>query len=433
MCSRTTLKLLPFAAGLLLHCAGGPSGPGGPRRGSLREDSAGNRIMVLRGSHARRGYQHGSLVPEGILSVIRDMLIGHLLRGERRVCDSVRQFAVEHFVYDSRIREEAGGVIRGIRDAGFALYDSTLERELDSVDILILASLEELFNATSLNFTCEGLSYCIEDGPYGCSSLSSWGASTREDPELNGGLVLSRHWDYPRFEPMIENLLIVVHIPAEKDEQPWVSGCWAGRIGSCTAINHSGVGAFLNYGPENKGGNPDTSLHRPVSLSLRAAIERSDYNGDNAHSVADVMAAFSEYRSFFGCIVHAVSGAARDTPAVIIETDNASGIAFRTHEDNTLVTGENLVATNHFRTLSTPLPCTRYDAAVDSFAQSPVVSFERSRRMLAGAGGYVDCIYSITWSPRSGKIRWSTTTVEDARPAYERTSSVFRTKDLFGR
>jgi hypothetical protein len=313
-------------------------------------------------------------------------------------------------------------MIAGIRRANLSLHDPVLGRDIDSMDILVVNCIEELLNITNINF--------------GCSSISSWGESTVRDTVLKGETVITRHWDYPRFPDMIRNLVLIVHQPAEIDEHPWISGAWAGSIGSRTAMSDS-VGAFINYAPIF---GPQTYMnkttHRPVSFSIRAAIERNDYNGDGRQSNNDIIDAIKAYAPCFGTIIHAVQPAHNDTPAVVIESDNSLGIMVRTGlTDADSLPGSNLAATNHFRVLSAPIFCGRYQKIIDSLTALSLVGLDRSWDLLAGAGAYPGCIYSISYVPKSGIIRWAVTSMDDPAPAYERQSARFTMRSLveFGR
>jgi hypothetical protein len=364
------------------------------------------KIVYLYGTHFERGVQHGYLLAEGVQSVLHDFLIAHLFENNAARYAYARSFLSKHFRYEKEFEDEARGVVEGMRKAGIPLYDSTLGREFDSFDILLLSSLEELFNIVNLNF--------------GCSSISSWGQATREDPLLKGELVITRHWDYPRFDPMIQNLALFVHSPSEADEQKWASVGWAGAISSATAMNESGIGAFLNYGPEFEGDAASPSLHRPVCFSLRKGIEKDDYNTDGRETIKDALKALQEFHPYFSSIVHVVSSVQNDTNALIIESGNQKGILYRTIFDNDSIPGDNLAATNHFRKLYDPITCRRYNNIMDSLAHSNSMTLERSPALLAGAGAYQNCIYSITYVPAWGKINLAVTTIEEPVPAYQR-------------
>jgi hypothetical protein len=69
-----------------------------------------------------------------------------------------------------------------------------------------------------------------------------------DDSLLKGELIITRHWDYPHINGMINNIMLIVHLPEGNDEVPWVNLSWAGMIGTCSGMNQNQVGAFLDYG-----------------------------------------------------------------------------------------------------------------------------------------------------------------------------------------
>lgn len=378
----------------------------------------GAKILFLRGTHYERGFQHGNLLDNEVQDVFHGLLVAYICKNRASLYDSARTFMQNHFNFEQRYCSEAQGMIAGMRDAGVILYDSTLGRDIDSFDLLILCSIEELYNITGFSF--------------GCSSISSWGSATQGDSLLQGSLLITRHWDYVRIDAVIRNLLLIVHVPSESDENPWISGSWAGMISSCTAFNTNGLGAFLDYGYFFKREEiPNLALHHPVALSIRNGIEQQDYNDDGRESPRDVVRALQEYIPYFGSLIHVVSADTGDLRACIIESDNTRGVTIRTVYDNTEIPGKNLALTNHFRVLYPPEVCYRYERMVDSLQASTAMTLDRSWRFLAGTSQCPDNIYSISFAPAQGIIRWATTSLDDPLPAWDRPYATFSMSSLF--
>ncbi len=415
------LLLAAASALLAAGCVLNPGDNGGTKPTGELVTIGDTRILRLNGSHFERGYQHGFLAGDLAKRMHHELLLLHLFEGNDSLYEFARGFFRQHFRVEPKYWDEARGIVQGMLESGAGLYDTLLHRTIDTLDILLLSSIEELFNVVELNF--------------GCSSLSSWGSATQSDTALKGELIITRHWDYPRFGPMIDGVMLVAHHPSEPSEQNWVGVSWAGTVGSLTAMNDSGVGAFLNYGTNynNYQQNPNLSQHHPVSLSVRNAIEGKDYNRDGACTAPDVVAAVKEYVPCFGSIIHVVSSTVKDSFALLVESDNEKGVMIRTAADNTMIAGNNLAATNHYRLLYPPIACERYSAIAESLSVSDEVGFDRNWNILAGAAASSHCIFSILYVPSTGHIRWAVTTSGDPRPAYERPSRTLSVDELLAR
>ncbi len=373
--------------------------------GSLRSIPHKTSILTLRGTHYQRGFQHGSLLAEEIIHVFHHVYLTTFMDGNRTLYDSAYTFITSYMHFDSNYIEEAKGMLAGIRSYGSSLYDTTLKRSIRWQDLLMMSCVEEM--------------YTITGEKMGCSSISSWGDATQHDSLVHGGLIFTRHWDYARIDSLISHILLIAHIPSEPDEQPWISACWAGMIGSCSAISSDRVGAFLNYGPLDTNRAVYATRHRPLSLSIRKAIETHDLDNNGKKDPRDVEYALRQYRPYFGAIIHAATTVGNHPGAMVIECNNARGVVVRTQDENTRIPADHLVATNHFRLLHEPIACRRYDAIVDSLSVNPDMTTTRSWSMMADAASYPGCLYSLTWLPSQNHLHWAQMTLTDKRPAYK--------------
>jgi hypothetical protein len=375
-------------------------------------------VLTLRGTHYQRGSDHGQLVGGKIRDFFEHFLFNDLFGADDSLYAEARGFCLDNLEYEDNYRIEAGAMISGMNAAGVDLHSGGLGRGIDSIDILMMSSLEELYKIVPLRF--------------GCSSFSSWGSATQSDTSLKGELVLTRHWDYPRYERMIDNLMLIAHIPSEPGERCWVSCGWAGAIGTCSGMSGGGVGAFLNYDDldfRNQTKDPMQGPFHPVSLSIRNGIEHSDVSGEGMHSIADVCAAVRAYHPLFSCIIHCVSSAVNDTPAAVLECSHLFGCGLRTAAGNDPPLGDNLAATNHFRLVSPAAECWRYQRIIDSLGANPAITIERNRTVLAGAAGWDGCLYRIQYIPFTGQINVSFTSADV--PAHEIEVTRIAMDDLF--
>jgi hypothetical protein len=260
----------------------------------------------------------------------------------------------------------------------------------------------------------------------GCSSMSSWGSATENDPILNGELIITRQMDWSTHQKLLQNHLLMIHIPSEENEVPWVSFTFPGFLGALSGINQNYLAAFKNVGNNNSHPTPN-GVH-PVLLSVRNAIENADYNSDSIVSVNDVIQAIQDKNRLAGSLIHVVS----PDSAVIVECNNANGVAVRTMEGNSVnppISGNNLVVTNHFRSLYNPASCYRYTRFSDSLAVNTEISPERSRIVTNGAGGVPTNLHHIQFIPSLDKFSWSVATT--GIPAYQHEPETYYLQELF--
>lgn len=376
----------------------------------------GKPILTVWGTHAERGYAAGYLMGNEGKEMFDDYIVGYCCSGYSFVYAYMRSHYVNNYAVDAKYQEEAEAVLQGMSDAGVSLYNSTLMRDIDATDMLVANAIVDLSTLSVAR-------------PFACSSMSSWGSSTASDPFLSGDLVVTRLLDWSKHPTLTDNVLLTVNFPSEPDEQPWISMGYAGLFGALSAISESGVSACLNMGNNDSsaGGAP----YHPILLSVRNGIEASDYDGDGRHTPNDVVAAIEDRARNIDTIVHVTQDDGAGSRPIIIESNNAAGLAVRDQTDNTAVPGDNLVATNHFRALYPPVYCSRYTGICDSLSVSTNISCERSWTVMAGAAGsFASNIQCIQYVESEGMLLWSTDTHE--QPAYSRPPTELSTWDLFG-
>lgn len=375
----------------------------------------GKPVLTVRGTHAERGYAQGYLRGEDGKEVFEDYILEYCCSGSALVYGFMRIHFLNNYTVDPDYEDEAAGVVQGMVDAGIDLRCSALGRDLDATDLLVANAIVDLSTLMTKDL-------------FACSSLTSWGSSTIGDPDLAGHAVTTRHLDWSKHATLTDNPLLVVHFPSEEDEQPWLSIGYAGLFGALTGVSESGVSASLNMG-NNDGGTGGAPYH-PIMLTLRSGLESADYDGDGDHTVVDVVSAIEDRTRSVGTIVHVTDDDGVGARPIIIESNNA-GVAVRDRSDNTVIPGDNLVATNHFRVLEAPVYCPRYAAIADSLVASEDVTCERSWTLMAGAAGqFASNIQCIQYAESEGLLRWAMDTY--TQPAYAQAWTEFSTWDLFG-
>jgi hypothetical protein len=374
----------------------------------------GQHVLFIWGTHAQRGYAHGYLLGAEAKTLFDDYFVDDCCGGSAAYYAYVRNLYVTEYAVDTKYQVEAEAFIDGARDAGVDMYNTSLGRDMDTIDILVVNAIVDI-------------SQRIWKGKLGCSSLSSWGSSTAGDPTLAGHLMITRHLDWDKHPALTASAALIVQIPAEPDEQRWLSVGFAGFMGALSAINSSGLGAFYNVGNVAicSGGAP----YQPVNYSLRSGVEAADYDGSGSCTAADIAAAIGARTRSSASIVHVAQDAGPSSWPVIVECNNPLGVALRDPAQNTVVPGEHLVATNHFRTLYSPVYCHRYAGIVDSLTINTAVTRERSWTLMAGAAGqYATNLQAVQYLPSADLLYWATDTA--SQPAYLQEPRVFDVSDL---
>jgi len=372
-------------------------------------------ILKVWGTHYERGYAMGYLMAPNIMNVFSNYFYANVTGANPATYEYYLNFHRNNFNTDSRFNDEASGLRDGMFASGYSMYHNGLQRNLNLDDILFVNAIVDI--AGFMN---------SKDPELGCSSISSWGASTSLDPMLQGDLVISRLLDWSPSDALLANPLLVIHLPAETDEQKWMSFTYPGLIGALSAITESGSAAFLNMG--NIHSHPDPANLTNVLFDIRKGMERTDFNLDGQFSNADVFSSLLAGHHISGTIIHSVQQWADSSRAVIFETNNV-GTVQRGQDDFSGLQGDNLAATNHFRKLYSPVPCFRYSRIIDSLNVNPQVSAERQLAVLKGAGGVPQNLMLIHYQPSTGQILWSV--AMSGSPAYSQTPLFLDTEELW--
>ncbi len=311
-----------------------------PDCGALLRSEGGVRILVAEGSFERRGFVQGYCLAEDVMAMVDDYALANL---PVMLFNLMKAALRAKMQLPEGVLEEARGLVAGATARlGPGVESRRLGRAVDVGDVLLVNAYVDYMAS-------------------GCSSLSAWGAATR-DGALKGAAVLGRNLDWSAHPVLLERQLVVVHRPAEADREPFVSVTFPGLLGCLSCVDASGTGAFLNlgYGP-GTGSMLDAERFQPVTMTLRDAIERRDPDGDGAATARDVSGVLQGTPSVgsYGIHVlarHAVPGGG---PALVVEL-NATGDAVRTASRSAGVGADPLAVTNHLLILDEPVGGGRY-------------------------------------------------------------------------
>ncbi len=374
----------------------------------------GKYILQVWGTHYERGYALGYLMGNNIMTVFSNYIYTTVAGSNAYYYNNKVLFFMEHFLVPERYISEATGIIAGMQDAGGNIYHNGLARNLTVEDLLFVNGIVDVSMLSR------------DELELGCSSISSWGASTMSDPMLHGDISITRMLDWNRNQSLIANPLLVVHHPSEPNERKWMCFTYPGLFGALSAITENDAAAFLNMGNLHPTANQEGLT--PVLLDIRSGLELLDYNNDGVHNTEDVFASVADGTHISGTIIHTTQQWQDSCRASIIETNN-NGTVRRMQGETSGIAGDNLAATNHFRLLSAPVYCSRYSKIVDSLSVSPFVGEDRQWTLLKGAGAVSNNMMMIQYLPTLNKVLWSTAT--SSSTAYSQTPLELDTEALF--
>ncbi len=298
--------------------------------------STANNITVLKvwGNHYERGFAQGYLLQDKIDSIYRNYITAKfgtaLWQNARDVMRSDANFRIDQVFIN-----EAKGIADGMRAAANHSYDS--------LDVMAANSFLDLASYG-------GISPPRSDFNLGCSCLMSWGNAT---PGLGGKSVITRHLDWEIDPRLYQNQVMVVHLPAEADEQPWIMIGFAGQISVLSGTNKSGVSAFQHVLRGNFG-RSDLGMHyEPIWFSIRKALEKKDFNNDGKNNTNDVRDALLANPQGYSapCIITSSAPSTQNADSLIALVSEVTHVApthsFRSTSFADGIPGSNLYAANN--------------------------------------------------------------------------------------
>ncbi len=185
--------------------------------GSFTE-ADGHRVLTVWGTARERGFAHGYLMAERILKGLEHDL-GTALKPMLPLYKSlVKNVVVPRFKFSAEETAELEGLMEGIKAKLPAekLVLEPLDREVDLNDLKALNTFGDWY----------GL---------GCSSVAAWGDLTKDGQPLVG-----RNFDFPAFELIIGQQVVMVRAPSE-GARGQVAVTYPGCIGTLTGMNTDGV------------------------------------------------------------------------------------------------------------------------------------------------------------------------------------------------
>eukprot|EP01034_Spumella_vulgaris_P024871 gene24871-31260_t len=185
-------------------------------------------------------------------------------------------------------KEEARGIIQGMKDSNVPLEFNGLDRDFDERDIYVINSYLEgtpntgargdgpytSFKPSSLASSSVTSSGRImsevhaAQSPPACTQFVAWGDRMTFDGRTLAGRNMDGETD-PAYVTVTHLIVFAVepHLPSELR---FVSVMWPGHIGTLTSMNSEGVSAMLNCGAMNTG--PIATNITAIEYTIRKVI-----------------------------------------------------------------------------------------------------------------------------------------------------------------
>lgn len=291
------------------------------------------KVVKLWGTHQQRAYAYGYLCGSGMLDIYTNYikpLFGGYYNAARNMITNGNDIVI-----DSIFHVEAQAMLDGLDAAGIA------HPGFDKTDVLLANCFLDVFGF-----------YDGENIGPGCSSLMNWGDATT-NTALNGKSVISRHVDWDMNAALKRNQIIVVHIPEEADEQPWLLIGFAGQMSVLSGVNQSGNAAFMHAFSDCYTNATTGKKYKPIWFTMRKALEKKDFNNDLKNDVNDFRAAFEEnkqgyaYASLVTCLSSSIHVEDSLIAMVAELAPAAPELTFRYNYDSDTIPGDNLYAANY--------------------------------------------------------------------------------------
>lgn len=374
----------------------------------LQQDSA-LTVMRVWGTHDERGFAYGYLAGEKILAMydgyIRESFGDGLETAKRNIANGI-------FTIDTKYITEAKAIVRGMAAAGTDVSD------FDYLDILPANSFLDI-------------SMLMKNG---CSTLMSWGDATDND-ELHRAVMATRFMDWDIAPELMYNNLILIHIPSEPDEQPWLLVGYAGQIGVLSGANKAGLCVFQHVMFDELNFPTKAPEYEPIWFSLRRSLEQKDPDGNGQSDVNDVRFTLAQNKKGYadGFIVAAIStqNAQDDLAAMVAELAPCKPFnTFRTNTYDDQISGDNLYAANSpIARQDAKSYCSRYFKIYKNIAENQTFTSSEHQKLMAQKSNADGTMQAMQIIPSLGILRFSS--YKNAKPAYRNTYQTFDLNKLF--
>jgi PKD repeat protein len=364
-------------------------------------------ITIIRvwGTSYERGYAYGYLLGEKII----DYFEGYTLSFWGDDWQKVKALAANGYSFDIDpiYWHEAQAIMDGVTDAGYNPlgYDS-----LDCV-------------AGNLWYDLAVWEFNKKKKGTHCSVLMDWGDAT-SGTDLDGASVISRHADhYEQSQVILDNMVIVIHIPSEEDLQPWLLIGWAGTLGPASGICQSGLSMFVTILDDQTWTYDTLAGYEPLIFTFRKALESVDYNQDGVNNMLDIRDAISSNPQGYSCgwnfVSLAPSTATHDSLIALIAevAPEDPYITFRDNSYSDMIPGDNLYCANsQIKRNNSNHYCWRYNNIVNHIGVGTGIGSQENWDLMKNYSHLDGNLQFMQFIPEWGQLKLSV--YHDGLPAY---------------
>lgn len=301
--------------------------------GEILSDSNNVTIVKLWGTSEERGFAYGYLLGDKMFELFEGTIIPFWGDDWPAIKEMIA--AGISFHIDSIYWNEAQAMMDGATAAGFN------NSGYNSLDVMAGNCWHDL-HAWGFGKDIKG---------FHCSTLMNWGEATM-GTDLEGCSVISRHADDIPYPAVINNAVVVIHIPSEEGLQPWLLIGYAGDMAPYSGISSSGLSIFSTVLDDQTWNYSTQAGYEPFKFTFRKALESVDYNQDGVNNMLDIRDAISSnlmgYSWGWNFAALAPSTALNDSLIALVAevAPEVPYITFRDNSYNDTLPGDNLFAAN---------------------------------------------------------------------------------------
>ncbi len=384
-----------------------------PVNGIIMMDSNNLKVIKVWGSHYERGYAYGYLIGDQITTLAQHY-VKPVLGTSYSTARNIMTASVDVQI-DTLFKVEAQGIIDGMNSAG------SNTSNLDATDLLIANSLLDITALVN------------KKSSMGCSSLMSWGPATA-GTDLGGKSVISRHLDWSVNSYLVNNQVMVVHLPSEADEQKWILIGYAGMFSALSGMNVD-FACFQHVMSDYNGGTLHNQHLSPVWFTLRKALEKKDFDGDGHHNVQDVRAALGAQSAGFadGYIISALARSTENVDSLIALVAELTPVApthtYRYSSFPDSIPSSNLYTANYQIKRNNAMNfCSRYNGIRTHIGSGTLIDLDTNWILMRDYSHLSTNNQFMEYAPEMNYLRISN--YRDGHPAYQNTPLVFDIQSL---
>jgi hypothetical protein len=286
-------------------------------------------LVQLDGTPYEMGFAHGYLLADQIIDWFIFYQFQYNMGSNITYFNQYRSWLQENQHVEESYREEAKGMVDGMKASGAKLYLDQFSRDFDTDDVFIINSYLEASQSKG----------AMSPGPFAsshtsapaCSQFVAWDRLTVDGETLTG-----RNMDGetdPEFVT-VTHLIVFAVTPSMEGSLRYVSVMWPGHIGTLSAVNEDGFSAMLNCGTMGEGSIAAniTAIEWTIREIVRTSLAQ----------VTDPTAVFSKFGKYLSSeggvsaagsvivfarpVIKRGSTDASDAPGFIAEVDRYGGI-----------------------------------------------------------------------------------------------------------